>query len=283
LHPSKNDSPIVQGYFVMKFKHLAIATVITAIPLIAATAPAQATAYANNNIYLELKEAAPGIGNAADGPTGPIGTATYKRGTWTGSVIPVAGGVIPLPNVLDSQGYVDQGARRLFVGTFTESHPKGPGCTGDITILRHSQGQGAGVDLARITRTITGGNSTTCVSGTTTVEETMSPRPVRNSAGDFTALQANKLKNNSATWWRWMTTTNSTQCRDNLSNSSPFELLSGTGLNQLNARFGNGTGNQIFLDSSNNPWLKIRKPSNPSAACYVRANISDIQAVYLGF
>lgn len=60
---------------IMNFKDTTIVATLTAISLIALTAPAKATAYRNTNIYLELKEG--GI-NVNDGPTGRLGTATYK-------------------------------------------------------------------------------------------------------------------------------------------------------------------------------------------------------------
>lgn len=260
----------------MNFKAISIAATLTVISLISLTAPAKATAYRNTNIYLELKE---GGLNVNDGPSGPLGTATYKRGSWTGSITPVTGGIIPLPKVLDAQGNVVEEARKLYVGTFSETNSSGKTCTGDVTILRHSQGQGMGANLARMTRTITGGNSlTACVSGTTTVEGTGSPRPSPNSAGNFTTVEANTLKTNTATWWRWKTV-GPTVCKNSPTSLSSVPVPSAT---ELNARFGTGSANQI-VSSGGNPWLKVNKPDGTPGFCYVRANISDIQAVLLNF
>lgn len=261
----------------MNFKHITIVATLTAISLIALTAPAKATAYRNTNIYLELKEG--GI-NVNDGPTGPLGTATYKSGSWTGNVTPVTGGIVPLPNVVDAQGHIMQEARRIYIGRFSETNSSNVTCTGDVMILRHSEGQGMGANLARITRTTTGGNSFNCVAGSTTVQETSSPRPSPNSAGNFTTVEANTLKNNPlATWWRWQTAVQ-TQCRPNPSFASGIMLASRT---QLNAKFGSGLGNSIVTNGGV-PWLKVNNPTNSSSpACYVRAQNSVIQAVWLGF
>ena len=263
----------------MNFKQITIAASLTTISLIAFNTSANASAYRSaNTIYLELQE---GGLNSADGPTGPIGTATYKRGTWTGSVTPVSGGVINLPNVLNSTSNIVQGARRLYVGTFTESSGTTT-CTGDITILHYSQGVTMLSKFATITRTTTGGTSSTaCTIGTTNVQAIASPRPYQNNVtGDFTTLEANTLKwGNTATWWRWRTV-NATQCHSAPSNLAPSIPLSGN--TALNARFGTGFGNQISTGST--PWLKVNNPTNPlNPPCYVRANISDIQAVWLGF
>lgn len=261
----------------MDFKSISIAATLTAISLIALTTPATATAYRNANIYLELRE---GGLNVADGPGGPIGTATYKSGSWTGNVTPITGGMIALPNVVDSQGNTIQGARKLYVGTFSEMN-SGVTCTGDVTILRSSQGQGMGANLAQITRTITGGNSLSgCAIGTTTVESTAAPRPQQSSSnGDFTASQANTLKGNTATWWRWVATA-PTQCRTSV--ATPLFGATLPARTNLNARFASGSGNQIIM-SGGVPWLRVRNPNSPPNACFVRANISDIQAVDLLF
>lgn len=252
----------------MNLKYISIvASSIAFLSVVAFSNPASASHYrtSGGNTSLDIKEG----GTYANGL---VGSGYYF--TMVGST--EWGGNFNAPlNTSLSTGQV-----KVYQGTFSDSN-NGPGagskqCTGNIKIVRTQTGSNY---TATVTWKILGGTGCPSPINSQTTLSLNETRPVANSQGDFTALQANTAMSATAglaTWISWkVVDPTPLNCRTSPTGSIVKSFPTGK---LLNARY---LGVNGIVMNSGVPWLTIQYATN--RYCVVRANTSRIKPLSLPY
>ena len=252
---------------IMNFKHITIvASSIAFLSVVAFSNPASASHYrtTSGNTSLDIHEG----GTYANGLVGPGYYFTMVGSTqWGGNFN------APLNTSLST------GQVKVYQGTFSDSN-YGPGagsqqCTGNIKIVRTQTGSNY---AATVTWKILGGTGCPSPINSQTPLSLNETRPVANSQGDFTALQANTAMSETAglaTWISWkVVDPTPLNCRTSPTGSIVTSFPTGT---LLNASYRGVNG---IVMNSGVPWITINAPNK---SCVVRANTSRIKPLSLPY
>ena len=251
---------------IMNFKHITIvASSIAFLSVVAFSNPASASHYrtTSGNTSLDLQEG----GTYANGL---VGSGYYftmvGSDEWRGNFN------APLNTGLST------GLVKVYQGTFSDYHRNpvmgSQDCRGTIKIVRTQTGSNY---AATVTWKILGGGCPSPINSQTTLSLNET-RPVANSQGDFTALQANTAMSETAglaTWISWkVVDPTPLNCRTSPTGSIVTSFPTGT---LLNASYRGVNG---IVMNSGVPWITINAPNK---SCVVRANTSRIKPLSLPY
>ena len=241
----------------MNFKHSTIAaSSLAALSILAFSHPASASHYrtASGNTSLDLREVAPMMGSG-------YYFTTIGGTQWKGAVN------VSLTNSTSTTKTYQGSFNDRAIGSVTPSQS----CSGSITIVRT---QVSGNYSAAVTWTISGGAGCPSPIGSQSTLTLNEARPVANSAGNFTASQANTVTSETAglaTWPSWkVVDPTPLNCRTTPTGSIVMTFPTGSILNA------NYLGLNGIVMSAGVPWMHVRTGGSPTY-CVVRANSSRIQ------